>query len=318
MFTKSLIRIICVIAMLGFSQSVISGEKSKKVKIPDGSITTVMLADGVVTIDKLSPEIVDSIDEVELLKQRIDALEELVNMQHQAMQNMLGCIDPTSDSLKLIFDGCDVHVRNGSGTSESANALGNLIIGYNEDSGDNSRMGSHNLIIGPSHNYDWTNGIIAGNDTAMIELENGQATVTAETVDINSVADINVKSDLGNIIVLGDVGDITIKSPNGKVELKALQSAELKVGASNLKVEPNKIMIKSVQTTVEAAASLNLKSSLTTIEAAGILDLKGALVKLGDSGGMPVARVGDTIIGTAGPYSVIGTITSGSASVLAK
>jgi hypothetical protein len=65
----------------------------------------------------------------------------------------------------VYFDGCNVHIRNGSGyTSGSSNGLGNLILGYNEDtiSTPNDRTGSHNLIIGPEHTYSSYGGLIAG------------------------------------------------------------------------------------------------------------------------------------------------------------
>ena len=35
----------------------------------------------------------------------------------------------------------------------SPRGLGNLVIGYNEDSGDDDRSGSHNLIVGGYHSY---------------------------------------------------------------------------------------------------------------------------------------------------------------------
>ena len=159
------------------------------------------------------------------------------------------------------------------------------------------------MIIGPSHDYDGTNGIVAGTDTAMLKLENAQATLIAED----------------NIIVTSDLGNISVESSNGKVELEASQSAELKVGATNIKLEPIKITMKSVQTTVEAQAALDLKSPSTTVEGFGILNLKGAMVLLGSTGGLPVARVGDTVVSDAAdPNSVIGIITSGSPTVLAR
>lgn len=64
----------------------------------------------------------------------------------------------------VYFDGCNVHVRDGSGdTFATTNGLGNLIIGYNEDTGGpHDRMGSHNLVIGPYHTFSSFGGIVAG------------------------------------------------------------------------------------------------------------------------------------------------------------
>ena len=62
------------------------------------------------------------------LEQRVAALEQLVADQHAAMQAMLACIRPDSDSFDLVFEGCNVHVRNGNGSSQNDNGLGNVIV----------------------------------------------------------------------------------------------------------------------------------------------------------------------------------------------
>ena len=54
------------------------------------------------------------------LEQRIESLEAL-----------LSCMTKVGDD--VFFDGCNLHIRDGSGDTEgSTNGLGNLIIGYNE------------------------------------------------------------------------------------------------------------------------------------------------------------------------------------------
>jgi len=64
----------------------------------------------------------------------------------------------------FIFSGVNVHVRNGSGQSDTTNGVGNIIVGYNEpDNADTSkRTGSHNLVIGQEHEYSRYNGLVAG------------------------------------------------------------------------------------------------------------------------------------------------------------
>ena len=65
----------------------------------------------------------------------------------------------------IIFSGINVHIRSGSGTStddEELLGLGNLIIGYNEDSGDDDRSGSHNLVVGGYHSYSSYGGLVTG------------------------------------------------------------------------------------------------------------------------------------------------------------
>merc|ERR1712160_125796 len=75
----------------------------------------------------------------------------------------------------IYFEGCNVHVRNGEGSTDTPNGKGNLIIGYNEPRDDDlmevpesaecledCRGGSHNLIIGTEHEYTSFGGIVTG------------------------------------------------------------------------------------------------------------------------------------------------------------
>jgi hypothetical protein len=63
----------------------------------------------------------------------------------------------------IAFVGCNVHVQNGQTSTESSNAKGNVVIGYNECSGATcSRLGSHNLVLGQSNSYASYGGIVAG------------------------------------------------------------------------------------------------------------------------------------------------------------
>ena len=54
-------------------------------------------------------------------------------------------------------------MNNGAGATASTNGYGNLVIGYNEDiDGPFARTGSHNLVVGPEHNWTSYGGLIAG------------------------------------------------------------------------------------------------------------------------------------------------------------
>lgn len=44
----------------------------------------------------------------------------------------LACVSPASDGDNLYFEGCNVHVRNGNGTTNTHNGYGNPIVGYDE------------------------------------------------------------------------------------------------------------------------------------------------------------------------------------------
>ncbi len=71
----------------------------------------------------------------------------------------------------MIIGGVNVHIRHSLASSgqtygTSSTGLGNLVIGWNEDSGGNinanDRLGSHNLIIGGDHKYTNSGCFLAG------------------------------------------------------------------------------------------------------------------------------------------------------------
>ncbi len=57
----------------------------------------------------------------------------------------------------IVITGANLHIRSGSRTTDgTVNGTGNLIVGYNEvpvNLQANERNDSHNLIVGPQHNY---------------------------------------------------------------------------------------------------------------------------------------------------------------------
>jgi hypothetical protein len=64
------------------------------------------------------------------------------------------------------FSGVNVQIVDGSGnTTGVVNGRGNLIVGYNEHSFlDETRTGSHNLVVGREHTYSSYAGFVAGNN----------------------------------------------------------------------------------------------------------------------------------------------------------
>jgi hypothetical protein len=68
----------------------------------------------------------------------------------------------TFDGATLRFEGINVQVVSGGGTTSAANGRGNLIVGYNANLGAHNRNGSHNLVIGDEHTYSSYGGLVAG------------------------------------------------------------------------------------------------------------------------------------------------------------
>jgi len=69
--------------------------------------------------------------------------------------------DVSRSNEAIVFNNMNIQVVNGSGSTESANGKGNIIVGYNAGGG--SKAGSHNVIVGTKNSYSSYGGIIAGN-----------------------------------------------------------------------------------------------------------------------------------------------------------
>src|SRR3989344_3850522 len=107
------------------------------------------------------------------LQEQINQLQAQVN----ALQAQLGAVQGnsvlqlngklslnTSDPARptALFTGVNVQVVNGLYATASANNVGNLIVGYNEPFGTPARNGSHNIVLGPQHEYTSYGGFVAG------------------------------------------------------------------------------------------------------------------------------------------------------------
>ncbi|MGH7341785.1 MAG: hypothetical protein ACREKH_14930, partial [Candidatus Rokuibacteriota bacterium] len=72
------------------------------------------------------------------------------------------------------FTGVNVQIVSGNGATDGpVNALGNLIIGYNEQRDPENerppadRTGSHNIVVGAAHGYSSFGGLVSGIDNSV-------------------------------------------------------------------------------------------------------------------------------------------------------
>ncbi len=76
---------------------------------------------------------------------------------------------------EVVITGANLHIVNGLGRTDCPseqdepipdcpNGVGNLIVGYNEqrEFGENIRTGSHNVVVGPFHNFSRFGGLVVG------------------------------------------------------------------------------------------------------------------------------------------------------------
>jgi hypothetical protein len=81
-----------------------------------------------------------------------------------ALETKLARVSVVNGGADIVISGANLNIVNGAGDTQSANGVGNLIIGYNEPrgSGLDLRTGSHNLVLGQQNNYFSFGGIIGG------------------------------------------------------------------------------------------------------------------------------------------------------------
>jgi len=119
-------------------------------------------------------------------------------------------VDPaTENGLKgphLIIKGANVHIESGSGTTADTTGLGNLVIGYDEDSLapstiDPNRTGSHNLVVGTNHQFSASGGAVFGFGNF---ISSDEATVTGG--DCNAAGATAFPSSLSSPCFQGNAG----------------------------------------------------------------------------------------------------------------
>jgi hypothetical protein len=83
------------------------------------------------------------------------------------LQALLAGVERNGDT--LTFSGMNVQVVNGLGNTYTENGLGNIVVGYNEDFGnDEIRTGSHFVVVGRDHTYTTYGGIVVGYDNSVV------------------------------------------------------------------------------------------------------------------------------------------------------
>jgi len=108
---------------------------------------------------------------INALEARIEALEEAMKDLEATLAALEASISVVTTKLEhfsrtgdeVVIEGANLHVRNGSGSTDTTNGLGNVIIGYNENGGPApDRSGSHNLVMGEANGYSSYAGIASG------------------------------------------------------------------------------------------------------------------------------------------------------------
>jgi len=131
---------------------------------------------------------------------------------------------------------------------------------------------------------------ITNNETTVIQkgnrtetLEQGNEVLTIKlgnrTEEIQKGND-SLKISMGNRDTKIGMGNDTTKLDLGKSETEAMQSIELKVGQSSVKIDQMGVTIKGMMIKIEGQVKVDVKGLMTTVTADAMLTAKGAITMI--------------------------------------
>jgi type VI secretion system secreted protein VgrG len=75
-------------------------------------------------------------------------------------------------------------------------------------------------------------------------------------------------------------GDLGIEVSQGKATVTAMQSIELKVGSSSIRIDQNGITIKGLLISIEGSGSVSVDAPMTSVSGDATVTIKGGLVEI--------------------------------------
>jgi len=99
-----------------------------------------------------------------------------------------------------------------------------------------------------------------------------------ETITITNNRDVTITQ--GNESLTIKMGNSTTKVSMGKSEEEAMQSIELKVGQSSVKLDQTGVTIKGMMINIEGQVQVSVKGVMTQINADAVLTLKGGITMI--------------------------------------
>ena len=117
-----------------------------------------------------------------------------------------------------------------------------------------------------------------------VTIEKGDRTIIVQTGnDTHQIKQGNreVQIDMGNDTLTIKMGDQTTKISLGKSETEAMQSIELKVGQSSVKLDQTGVTIQGLMITIEGQVQTQVTGVMTQINGSAMLQLQGGVTMIG-------------------------------------
>lgn len=223
----------------------------------------------------------------------VSALENRVSI----VEETLTCVTYDTTTMDLIFVGCNVHVRDGTGFTQSASGLGNLIVGYNANiTGTLDRLGAHNVVLGDEQAYSGFGQLraqfvgsshdmtvaIGGSLSESISHDRSTAVGSDSTVIIGNGLTTSVGQDMSVT-----TGRDLIEAITGNRSTNIGKDSALVIG-------DNRSVSIVHNLTVQAGDQLILKSgpASTTMKKDGTIDIGGKDIRITGSGKIDIKAAG--------------------------
>lgn len=121
-----------------------------------------------------------------------------------------------------------------------------------------------------------------------VKVGSAQASGGSQTVEVWKDQTVTVKVgnrdvtvSMGNDSLHLKMGNRSVKLDLGKITEEALQSIELKVGASSVKINQMGVTIKGMMVKIEGTLMTDVKGLMTTVQGSAMLKVGGGLVMIG-------------------------------------
>ena len=138
------------------------------------------------------------------------------------------------------------------------------------------KKGEEQMVFHAQKDMDTT---VENDETRLVEHDR---TTTIQNNETKTVKEGNqeVTIEMGNHTMKVKMGNMNTNVDLGKEEREAMQSIELKVGQSSVKLDQSGVTIKGLQITIEGQITVDVKSIMTTVKGDAILTAKGGLVMI--------------------------------------
>jgi type VI secretion system secreted protein VgrG len=128
---------------------------------------------------------------------------------------------------------------------------------------------------------DETKTVTDGNETQTVKTGNRTMEVSQGNQSTTiKMGNLSTDVQMGNVSMKLGMGNMSTKLDAGKSEEEAMQSIELKVGSSSIKLDQTGVTIKGLTITIEAQVQMQVKGLMTEVDGSAMLTAKGGVVMI--------------------------------------